>query len=110
MTLSDYNAMRQRILALADEVQSAKRPDYTIENADVLHNFKSVGSRLGLSPTQVSRVYAMKHEDAITRMCLNPGGVFSEPPALRVADRINYATLELALLIDAGVEVWPSGG
>lgn len=107
MTLAQYNEMRKRIIDLAEAVQSAKRPDYTVENADVLHNFKSVAARLNLTPTEVSRVYALKHEDAITRMCLNPGGVFSEPPALRVADRINYATLELALLIDAGVEVWP---
>lgn len=110
MNLAEYDALRQRILGLADAIQNAKRPDYTVENIDVLHNFKSVGERLGLSPLAVGRVYALKHEDAITRMQLYPDAAFSEPPAARVADRINYAILEFALLQELvlGDKVWPA--
>ena len=108
MNLADFDALRARVLGLADAIQQAKRPDYTVENVDVLHNFKSVAARLGLSPLQVARVYALKHEDAITRMSLSPTASFSEHPALRVADRINYATLELALLQEViGDKIWP---
>lgn len=108
MKLAEYEAMRKRLLDLADEVQRAKRPDYTVENEDVLFNFKSVGERLGLSPLQVARVYALKHEDAITRMALSPTASFSEVPALRAVDRINYVTLELALLqeLEMGDKIW----
>lgn len=107
MKLSDYDALSTRLLSLAAQIQAAKRPDYTVENVDVLHNFKSVARRLSLSPLAVGRVYALKHEDAITRMQLYPDAAFSEAPAARVADRINYAQLEFALLYEQiGDRVW----
>ena len=100
MNSDQFSELSAKILSTALGIQTAKRPDYTIESLDVLQNFKAVGERLKISPLLVGRVYALKHEDAITRMAVSPLATLSEPPLGRICDRINYALLEAALLLE----------
>lgn len=110
MNLSDYSKVRAHLIGVADAVEASKRPDYTIESVDVLANFKRVAERAGLSPEQALLVYALKHEDAISRIMRNPMASFSEPAILRFADRLNYLSLGLALLVERGAVDVPGVG
>jgi hypothetical protein len=47
----------EKLLTLAKSIVEKKRPDYTIGNADVLKNFKSVAERSGMKPIQVWLIY-----------------------------------------------------
>lgn len=107
MTLREYQRARKFLLDTADAVETAKRPDYTIEHEDVLINFKRVADRAGITPEQALLTYALKHEDAISRIMRNPMASFSEPPILRFADRLNYLSLGLALLVERGTVQLP---
>ena len=108
MTLPEYRRVRQYLLDTANAVEVAKRPDYTIDDPDVLINFKRVADRTGITPEQALQTYALKHEDAITRIMRNPMASFSEPAILRFADRLNYLSLGLALLVERGAVVLPA--
>lgn len=105
MTQKEYDALKDLFVKEALAVETAKRPDYTIGDADVLANFKRVGERLGLTPEQALLVYALKHEDAITKIMRNPTAPTSEPILYRFIDRFNYLTLGLGLLVDRGVDI-----
>jgi hypothetical protein len=107
MDVSKYDAIKRWLIAESMRVEKAKRPEYTIEDADVLANFKRVGEAMGISPHLVAGVYARKHEDALARIARNPKAETSEPVIGRFADRLNYLSLQLALLIEAGYVTLP---
>jgi hypothetical protein len=92
-----YEAVCAELMAEADGIQTAKRPGYTAGNADVLHNFKSVAARVGITPGQVWCVYFLKHVDAIVSIMAKPDLPVSEAPIGRFSDCINYAKLGYAL-------------
>jgi hypothetical protein len=98
--LAEFEALVERFMKHRRDITDAKRPDYTIGNVDVLHNFKSVAERMGLNPLQVWGVYFLKHVDAICSFCKNPDKETSEPIGGRFADAANYLELGLGLIQD----------
>ena len=98
MTLQEYEKISSLLEQECKNIQEAKRPAYTIGNADVLHNFKSVAARVGVTPGQVLAVYFLKHADAVTAALCNPALPQAEPILGRFADLVNYAYLGFALV------------
>lgn len=93
-----YDNVAQNLIALARDIELQKRPAYTGDNPDVLHNFKTVASRLGITPMQAWGVYFLKHIDSIMSATSNIKQ--AEPLGGRFADATNYLKLGLALFID----------
>lgn len=109
MDIETYRRCKRWLIEESDGIENAKRPEYTIENADVLANFKRVGEAIGVTPHVTAAVYARKHEDAIARIARNPMASTAEPVIGRFADRLNYLALQLALLVEAGYVTLPEG-
>ncbi len=109
MNIETYERAKRWLIEESDRIERSKRPEYTIENADVLANFKRVGEAIGVSPHVTAAVYARKHEDAIARIARSPMASTSEPVIGRFADRFNYLALQLALLIEEGYVTLPEG-
>jgi hypothetical protein len=88
-----YDDAVGELMREASRIEAAKRPGYTIGSPDVLHNFKSVAERLGLTAGQTWGVYFLKHVDAITAIMAHPELPVSEAALGRFADAINYLKL-----------------
>lgn len=108
MDVSKYDAIKRWLIDESMRIEKQKRPEYTIEDRDVLANFKRVGNALGVTPHVTAGVYARKHEDALARIARNPMAETAEPVIGRFADRLNYLSLQLALLIEEGYVTLPS--
>ena len=104
MDRKTFESVRDNLLKEAIEVSKAKGKDYSRDNVDVLYNFKSVASRLGISSLQSHMIYMMKHQDAIENYVKSQGKSESEPIRQRIIDNINYLTFLYGLLIDEGFE------
>lgn len=98
MTTEDYDRIAGDLLKLAREIETAKRPGYTIGSVDVLANFKRVAERAGITTEQAWAVYFLKHIDAIVSIMTKPDLPVSEEPPGRFADAINYLRLGYAIL------------
>ena len=98
MNSLDYDRIAGELMALAREIETSKRPGYTVGSVDVLANFKRVAERTGISPEQAWLVYFLKHIDAITSIMTKPDLPVSEEPPGRFADAVNYLRLGYALL------------
>jgi hypothetical protein len=96
-TQAEYDRIAGILYAEALRIETSKRPGYTVGDADVLKNFKSVASRIGISPEQAWTIYFLKHIDAITTIMCKPDLPVSEAPIGRFADAINYLRLGFAL-------------
>lgn len=96
-TQAIYDRHTAELLGRARDIEIAKRPDYTVNDVDVLKNFKASGAEAGITPEQAWIIFAKKHWDAIRTIMRNPDGTFSEPPRERFADLINYLKLGYAL-------------
>jgi hypothetical protein len=95
---TDYDRVGAELLMLAREIETAKRPGYTVGSVDVLANFKRVADRAGISVGQAWAVYFLKHIDAITSIMTRPDLPVSEEPPGRFADAVNYLRLGYAIL------------
>lgn len=100
MTQKQYDRVAKALLEHAQNIERAKRPGYTVGSADVLHNFKAVAERVGLSPMQVWAVYFLKHIDALTAFAKDTSIPQAEPIESRFADAINYLKLGFALSVE----------
>lgn len=100
MNLEGYNRTSQELLAFASDIEKSKRPGYTMDNEDVLHNFKRDASILGVTPYIVISVHLMKQFFAILRFLKNPKAYQAESFESRLADMINYCKLAYALFHD----------
>lgn len=98
MTTEQYDSVADQLLALAREIETSKRPGYTVGSVDVLANFKNVANRAGISVGQAWLVYFLKHIDAITTIMSRPDLPVSEAPPGRFADAVNYLRLGYAIL------------
>jgi hypothetical protein len=98
MTTDKYEIVASDLLALASNIETSKRPGYTVGSVDVLANFKRVAERAGISTEQAWLVYFLKHVDAITTIMSKPDLPVSEAPPGRFADAINYLKLGYAIL------------
>jgi hypothetical protein len=97
MTQEHYDGTRDLLLTEAERIQTSKRPGYTGGNTDVLHNFKSVADRVGITAEQVWAVYFLKHVDAIVSIMARPDLPVAEAALGRFSDGINYLQLGFAL-------------
>lgn len=97
MTLEQFEYASRELSATALDIQVAKRPAYTGGNVDVLHNFKTVAARVGVTPQQVWAVYWLKHVDAILSAMARPDLPQAEAVIGRFADSRNYEDLGWAL-------------
>ena len=82
---------------LAEKEMNKKQPEYTNENSDVLHNFKSTAEKLRVDNLKVWAVFFEKQTQSIIAHINNKDLKFSEKIESRFADIINYACLGLAL-------------
>lgn len=97
MNIQGYEDHRDDLLEEATRIEGAKRPAYTLASSDVLHNFKHVAKRMGITPMQAWGVYFLKHVDAICAQAKNPNIPQAEELIGRYADAINYLKLGWAL-------------
>jgi hypothetical protein len=81
----------------AAKIRATKQPEYTMESADILNNFKQAGIRAGVSPMQVWSVFFDKQLSSIQAHIKNPNLVQAEPLDSRWADLYNYLLLGFAL-------------
>ena len=50
MTKDEYQRLRVELLQLAESIMNAKQPEYTMNNTDVLNNFKTTAEALKIAP------------------------------------------------------------
>lgn len=98
MNKIDFTIQSQKLLDEAEEIMKYKQPEYTNDNEDVLHNFKSTAQSLGLKPAEVWAVFFHKHVQAILSHAHNPDMHEAEPIESRYADALNYLFLGYSLL------------
>lgn len=104
MTKDTYDDCQVELLAIAQGIADAKRPGYTQANTDVLHNFKTVATLVGISPLQVWAVYYLKHVQAVLAHAMNPDIKQGEPIQGRFADLINYTLLGHSIWAETAFE------
>lgn len=100
MNHKKFNELKKYILDNCQNIMNEKQPEYTNENSDVLHNFKTTAENLGLSPQEIWAVFFYKHVQAILSHAGNPNMHQAEPIESRYADAINYLFLGFALHIE----------
>lgn len=98
MDTHEYDEVAGELMKLAREIETSKRPGYTVGSVDVLANFKRVAERAGITTEQAWAVYFLKHIDAILSIMTKPDLPVSEEPPGRFADAINYLRLGFAIL------------
>lgn len=98
MVQSEYDRVAGDLMALAREIETAKRPGYTVGSEDVLANFKAVAERAGITTEQAWTVYFLKHIDAITSIMTRPDLPVAEAAPGRFADAVNYLRLGFAIM------------
>tara|TARA_Y100001937_G_scaffold34390_1_gene49086 strand:+ start:1370 stop:1864 length:495 start_codon:yes stop_codon:yes gene_type:complete len=98
MTKEKYENLRAHLNECAKGVMSLKQPEYTGENEDVLHNFKSTADLVGISPLEAWAVFFIKHVQSVVSHAKNPSLKESEPIKERYVDLINYVHLGYALV------------
>ena len=98
MTKEKYENLRAHLNECAKGVMSLKQPEYTGENEDVLHNFKSTADLVGISPLEAWSVFFIKHVQSVVSHAKNPSLKESEPIKERYVDLINYVHLGYALV------------
>lgn len=97
MKKEEYKRIRQELLTLADSIADSKQPIYTLENDDILTNFKTSGSAAGISLEQALVVFMKKHWDSVVNALVN-NSKDPEPIDSRIADLINYLVLSLCAI------------
>ena len=100
MNQAEYDRVADGLLELAESIETSKRPGYTGGSSDVLHNFKGVAGRIGVTPEQVWLTYFLKHIDAVTTIMSRPDLPVSEAAPGRFADAINYLRLGYAMWVE----------
>lgn len=101
-TQAVYDQIAAELITRAAEIETAKRPDYTVGDVDVLKNFKACAADAGITAEQAWIIYAKKHWDAIRMIMREPNRKYSEPPRERFADLLNYLKLGYALWRERG--------
>ena len=105
MNSNEFKKSQRELRKQAYRIMSAKQPEYTNNNTDVLHNFKSTAKRLGIDPMTVWSVFFDKHIQAIFSHASDPDMAQAEPIESRYADAINYLHLGFALMKERDCKV-----
>ena len=97
MTSIEFNALVNELGSHAQETMSKKGPEYTVQDEDVLNNFKSTAKKLGVDPLVVWYAYFDKQVSSVAAHVSNHDLNKAEPMISRFGDIINYAYLGYAL-------------
>lgn len=97
MTQKEFDKCIKDLDNLCNSIMKNKRPEYTNENEDVLHNFKKTGDELNISPLKSCAVYLLKSFGSIISHINNANLKKAEPIDTRIADSINYLRILKAL-------------
>lgn len=98
MLQSEFDETIQILNDYANKIVEKKRPDYTQEHIDVLHNFKQAALAAGITPMQAWLVHFHKQYSAVAKWVKSPKKDVSEPMVDRFADLRNYIYLGFALM------------
>ena len=97
MTQEQFNEVYDTLYNHAMSIREAKQPEYTLESADVLNNFKESARRAGVTPLQVWSIFFDKQLSSIQAHIKNPDLKQAEPLSSRFADLYNYLLLGYCL-------------
>jgi hypothetical protein len=97
MTQEQFNEAYDTLYNHAMSIREAKQPEYTLENIDVLNNFKESAKRVGVTPLQVWSIFFDKQLSSIHAHIKNPDLKPAEPLSSRFADLYNYLLLGYCL-------------
>tara|TARA_R100000654_G_scaffold52891_1_gene78978 strand:- start:1502 stop:1816 length:315 start_codon:yes stop_codon:yes gene_type:complete len=84
----------------ARETMRKKGPEYTMQDTDVLNNFKSTAKKLNVDPLVVWYAYFDKQVSSVAAHVSNHDLNKAEPMISRFGDIINYAKLGYALFVE----------
>ena len=84
----------------ARETMRKKGPEYTMQDTDVLNNFKSTAKKLNVDPLIVWYAYFDKQVSSVAAHVGNHDLNKAEPMISRFGDIINYAKLGYALFVE----------
>ncbi len=97
MTTEQFNALVHELDHYAQETMNKKGPEYTMQDNDVLNNFKSTAKKLNVDPLVVWYAYFDKQINSVAAHVSNHDLNKAEPMISRFGDIINYAKLGFAL-------------
>lgn len=103
MIQEEFNAIVSILRVEAQDIRRLKQPEYTLENADILNNFKQSAIRAGVGPMQVWSIFFDKQLSSIQAHIKNPNLKQAEPLDSRWADLYNYLLLGFALYKESSV-------
>ena len=98
MTNLEFNKLANELSSHAKETMNKKGPEYTTGNEDVLNNFKSTATKLGVDPLVIWYAYFDKQVSSVAAHVNNTKLDKEEPMISRFGDIINYAKLGYALM------------
>ena len=97
MNKQDFTRESEGLLNMARNIMADQGPEYTLENEDVLNNFKATAEKLGVDPLVIWYAYFDKQVSSVAAHVGNKNLAKAEPIVSRFADIINYAQLGYAL-------------
>ena len=99
MNKKEYDKLRTKFIEETLSLSDTKRIEYTEgnHNDNVLWNFDSISSNLGIAPIEVLSVYLSKHISSLFSY-FKTRKTYSEPIEGRVQDIINYLILMVAMI------------
>jgi len=99
MNKKEYDKLRTKFIEETLSLSDTKRIEYTEgnHNDNVLWNFDSISSNLGIAPIEVLSVYLSKHISSLFSY-FKTRKTYSEPIEGRVKDIINYLLLMVAMI------------
>lgn len=100
MTTDKFNALVYELTSHAQETMNAKGPEYTMQDKDVLNNFKATAKKLGVDPLVIWYAYFDKQISSVAAHVGNHDLNKAEPMISRFGDIINYAKLGYALFVE----------
>ena len=100
MTTDKFNTIVHELDSFAQETMNKKGPEYTMQDTDVLNNFKSTAKKLGVDPLIVWYAYFDKQVSSVAAHVSNHDLNKAEPMISRFGDIINYAKLGYALFVE----------
>lgn len=103
MIQEEFNAVVSILRVEAEDIRRKKQPEYTLENSDILNNFKQSAIRAGVDPMQVWSIFFDKQLSSIQAHIKNPNLKQAEPLDSRWHDLYNYLLLGFALYKESSV-------
>jgi hypothetical protein len=103
MIQEEFNAVVSILRVEAEDIRRKKQPEYTLENTDILNNFKQSAIRAGVDPMQVWSIFFDKQLSSIQAHIKNPNLKQAEPLDSRWHDLYNYLLLGFALYKESSV-------